>query len=173
MPHAKSGVQAGMTLVECLASMAISVVLLAGLTGVLNLGLAGYRENKQFSEHVGDINSIIQRLTWAIETAERKKRSELIDKTGREHTSETWFDRKDSTGKTIVLRYDWNSANKTLNEYDDQNIARALLTDVDSFSVTSPSTTDTQVALILVTMRVQRNGIPITFNLSRPLGNIW
>lgn len=173
MRQLKPGRQAGMTLVECLASMAISLVLLAGLSGILDIGFAGYQENQQFAARLGNIDAVIARLTWAIESAERKKGSELVDKTGRDHTSDTWFDRKDATGKIVALRYEWNSVNKTLNEYDGMGIPQAILADVADFRVTSPFTTDTSTALILVTLTVQRNDVPVTFTLSRSLGGPW
>lgn len=161
--------QRGMTLLECLIALVISSVILGGLTHVLTIALASYDAAGTRHEVHSQAQAVMRRIENAVNKAERKKKEELIVKDA--STSGEWFYRMSADGKKVIITYAWSAANEVLNEIDDTGIPRAILNDVQNFSVTAPASNDT--ALVAISLTVGSDDKELTLRETLRLGGAW
>lgn len=138
----------GISLVECLATVAISAIVLAGLAPVLGVTLDTYKAAQGIYQQRANAHIAMARIVDAILVGGRKS---TLSKLGPMPTSGDWLDGTTSDGKLRKISYTWSSASNSLSEHDDLNkINQVILSNVTGFGITvSPSNDDTLVTVAL------------------------
>jgi prepilin-type N-terminal cleavage/methylation domain-containing protein len=170
---ARTGIQhqSGMTLLECVIAVALGALVLAGTSHLLNVALTGYQAGHQKESPEHRIRQVMDRIVWAMETATRRKKSEL-SKQNDPTKSGDWFERTDAAGKKIKLEYRWDDTSRVLRESDDSTgLDYGILNNVTNFSVTSPD--DTEMAVVRVSLTVGDPPDQVTLVEKRRLGGPW
>lgn len=157
-----------MTLVECLVSLALSSIVLAGIYHILGITFAAQAESDRRYKLHADTQKIMRRVSNAIDSAERKKRQDLLGK-GTETTGD-WLYQYDPVKKQVVIvKYEWSAANQSLNETIGSAQPVTILTNVTDFRAES-LTTNSDTALISVTLTVGAAPDQVTITETRRLG---
>lgn len=161
--------QKGITMVECLASLALSAVVLAGLNHLLTLTFASQAEaDRRYRLHA-EAQKIMNQVGISINLAYPKSKDFLQVASG---STSNWLDRYDSTNKKIIYKYDWSVANQALTHTVGDAKPVTLLTNVTNF-VAESVVTNTNTPLITVTLTVSIPPDQVTITETRRLGGHW
>lgn len=163
--------QGGMTLVECVVATLLSAIVLAGLSQMMTVTMESQQADKSLHESYTEAKLIMQRLSWAIETADRKKRAELSAKALT--TTGDWLYRYDPVlQRTAKLEYAWSPLHRSLREIGDNGLPTVVLSKVTNFTVESlPTTSD--VTLIKVSLTLDGPSGQLVLTETRRLGGPW
>lgn len=161
--------QRGMTLIECLAALAISAMVLSGLMHVIEVGVRNYTVTQSFYSQSMQAQVAMRRIMDAVSTATQKKTTDLVSKDST--TSGDWFYGTYGNNSTRRITYAWSPSDRVLNEIGMDGIPVAILDNVTSFSVTAPYNNSETLVEVDLTLQDQHN----TFAVKRAmrLGGPW
>lgn len=171
--HQLAGVQRqkGMTLIECLVSLALSSIVLAGTYHTLGIAFAGQAEAGIRYRLHADAQKSMRRISDAINLAERRKKQDLLVKSL--FSTGDWLNRLDPVkNQSTIFRYDWSALNQALVETVGASQPVTILTNVTDFKVESLPT-NSDVSLISVTLKVGTAPDQVTITETRRLGGAW
>lgn len=161
----------GMTLLECLVATAISGLLLAGLVHIMNMSLAAQAHEKAVHERFTETMTVMRRISWAVERAQRKRTQNLTNKNPTD--TGDWLDEYDpATGVTLKRRYTWSAVDRNLQEKIGDAAAVVILTNVTDFRMEAVNT-QSDNALLAYTLAVGDPPDQIILSETRRLGGAW
>lgn len=156
-----------MTLIECLLSLAISAILLTGMTHMLGVGLASNDLSEAKQENLAQARIMMRRIAWFVAAASVKKATSKTDDT----TSGAWLDTYDPVVKQkVTFSYTWDG--KHLIERDNSGLER-YIKNVTGFSIREAKWSTESASLVDVSLTIGSGEEAVTISETLRLGGVW